>query len=80
MKDHEGSVSFGGRLLINCSYADDIVVNAEDEEESDVLTDRLDTTTTRFKMEIGNDKIKPKTNNPNGSKGRSKLRVKDLKQ
>ena len=28
-------------------FADDIVVNAEEEEEAGVLVDRLDTTTTR---------------------------------
>ena len=38
--------------------ADDIVVNAEDEEEAGVLVDPLDTTTTRYKMEIGPDKTK----------------------
>ena len=29
--------------------------NAEEEEEADVILDRLDTTTTRYKMEIGQD-------------------------
>ena len=45
--DHEGSVSIGRRLITNFRYADDIVVNAEEEEEADVLVDKLDTTTTR---------------------------------
>ena len=53
LDDHEGSVSIGGRLITNFSFADDIVVNAEEEEEAGVLVDRLDTTTTRYKMEIG---------------------------
>ena len=39
--------------------------NAEKEEEADVLADRLDRTTTRYKMEIGPDKTKVMTNNPN---------------
>ena len=40
--DHEGSVSIGERLITNFRFADDIVVNAEEEEEAGVLTDRLD--------------------------------------
>ena len=35
---------------------DDIVMNAEDEKEADVQVDRLDTSTTRYKMAIGPDK------------------------
>ena len=57
---HEGSVSNGGRLITNFRFADDIVVNAEEEEEAGVLVDRLDTTTTRYKMEIGPDKTRQK--------------------
>ena len=57
LNDHEGSVSIGGRLITNFRFADDIVVNAE-EKEACVLLDRLDTTTTRYKMEIGPDKTK----------------------
>ena len=56
LDDHEGSVSIGGRLITNFRFADDNVVNAEDEEEAGVLVERLDTTTTRYKMEIGPDK------------------------
>ena len=44
---HEGSVSIGGRLITNFRFADDIVVNAEEEEEAGVLVDRLDRTTTK---------------------------------
>ena len=39
-------------------------VNAEEGEEAGVLVDRLDRTTTRYKMEIGPDKTKVMTNNP----------------
>ena len=66
LDDHEGSVSIGGRLITNFRLADDIILNAEEEEEAGVLLDRLDTTTTRYKMEIGPDKTKVMTNNPNG--------------
>ena len=55
LDDHEGSVSIGGRLITNFRFADDIVVNAEEEEEAGVLEDPLDRTTTRYKMEIGPD-------------------------
>ena len=59
LDDHEGSVSIGGRLITNFCFAYEIVVNAEE-------VDRLDTITTRYKMEIGPDKTKVMTNNPNG--------------
>ena len=64
LDDHESSVSIGGRLITNFRFADDI--NAEEEEEAGVLVNRLDTTTTRYKMEIGTDKTKVVANNPNG--------------
>ena len=41
LDDHEGSVSIGRRLTTNFRFADDIVVNAEEEEEAGVLIDRL---------------------------------------
>ena len=65
--DHGDSVSVGGQLITNFRFADDIVVNAEDEDEEEVgaLVDRLDTTTTRYKMEIGPDKTKMMINNLN---------------
>ena len=48
LDDHESSVSTGGRLITNFRFADDIVVNAEEEEEAGALVDRLDTITTRY--------------------------------
>ena len=66
LDDHEGSVSIGGRLITNFLFADDIVVNAEEEEEAGVLIDRLDRTTTRYQIEISPDKTEVMTNNPNG--------------
>ena len=69
--DHEGSVSIGGRLITNFRFADDIVVNAE---EAGVLIDRLDRTTTKYKMEIGPDKTKVMTNNPNGFQREIKIK------
>ena len=40
---HEGSVSRRRRFITNFLFADDIVVNAE-EEEANILVDRPDTT------------------------------------
>ena len=79
LADHEGSVSIGG-LITNFRFADDIVVNAEVEEEAGVLVDRLDTTTTRYKMEIGPDKTKVMTNNPNGFQREIKIKGQRLEE
>ena len=46
LDDHEGSISIGGRLITNFRFADDIFINAEEEEEAGALVDRLDTNTT----------------------------------
>ena len=62
------------RLTTNFRFADDIVVYAEEEEEAGVLVDHLDTTTTRYKMEIGPDKTKVMTNNPNGFQREIKIK------
>ena len=78
--DHEGSVSIGGRLITNFRFADDIVVNAEEEEEACLLVDRLDTTTTRYTMEIGPDKTKVITNNPNGFQREIKIKGQMLEE
>ena len=48
--NHEGSVSIIGRLITNFRFADDIIVNAEEEEEAGVLVDRLYRTNTRYKI------------------------------
>ena len=78
--DHEGSVSIGGRLITNFRFADDIIVNAEEDEEAGVLIDRLDRTTTRYKMEIGPDKTKVMTNNPNGFQREIKIKGQRLEE
>ena len=80
LDDHEGSVSIGGRLITNFRFADDIVVNAEEEEEAGVLIDRLDRTTTRYKMEIGPDKTKVMKNNPNGFQREIKIKGQRLEE
>ena len=80
LDDHEGSVSIGGRLITNFRFAADIVVNAEEEEKAGVLVDRLDTTTTRYKMEIGPDKTIVMTNNPNGFQREIKIKDQRLEE
>ena len=80
LDDHEGSVSIRRRLITNFRFADDIVVNAKEEEEAGVLVDRLDTTTTRYKMEIGPDETKVMTNNPNGFQREIKIKGQRLEE
>ena len=80
LDDHEGSVSIGGRLITTFRFANDIVVNAEEEEEAGVLVDRLDKPTTRYKMEIGPDKTKVMTNNPNGFQREIKIKGQRLEE
>ena len=80
LDDLESSVSIGGRLIINFRFADDIVVNAEKEEEAGVLIDRLDRTTTRYKMEIGPDKTKVMTNNLSGFQREIKIKGQRLEE
>ena len=74
------SASIGGRLITNFHFADDIIVNAEEEEEAGVLVDRLDRSTTRYKMEIGPDKTKEMTNNPNGFQREIKIKGQRLEE
>ena len=70
LDDHAGSVSI--------RFADDITVNAKGGEEASVLVDRLDTTTTRYTMEVGPDKTTLMTNNPNGFQREIKLKCQRL--
>ena len=80
LDDHEGSVSIGGRLINNFRFAYDIVVNAEEEKEAVVPVGRLDRTTLRYKMEIGPDKTKVITNNPNGFQREIKIKEQRLEE
>ena len=61
-------------LIPKFRFADDIVVNAEQEEEVDVLVDRLNTTTTTYKMENNPDKTKVMANNTNGFQIKIKIK------
>ena len=39
LDEHESSISIGGRLITNFRFADEIVINAEKEEEAEILAD-----------------------------------------
>ena len=80
LDDHKGTISIGGRSITNFRFADDIVVNAEEGEKASVLVDRLDTTTTRYKMVIGPDKTKVMTNNLNGFQREIKIKGQRLEE
>ena len=45
-KDHEGTVSIGGRTITNLCFADDIDSRAGEEEELTKLAERLDKAST----------------------------------
>ena len=47
LDDHKGSVTIRGQLNTNFRFADNIAINAE-EEETGTLVNRLDTTITRY--------------------------------
>ena len=79
LDEHEDSVSIAGRLITNFRFADDIVVNAEEEEEARALVDP-GTATKRYKMEIGPDKTKVMTNNPNDSQREIKIKGQRLEE
>ena len=76
---HEGGVSIGGRLIYNFRIADDTVLNAVEEEDG-VLVDRLDTKTTRYKMEIGPNKTKVMKNKPTGFQREIKIKGQRLEE
>ena len=66
-----GSVSIGWRLIDNIGFADDFLANAE-EEDTDILVDRLVTTIKRYTMKIGPDKSNEMTNNQMVSREKSR--------
>ena len=66
LENHEGSVSIGGRTITNLRFTDDIDALAGKEDELVNLINHLDTTSTKYGMEISAEKIKPMTNNAKG--------------
>ena len=66
LKDHEGTVSIGGRTITNLRFADDIDGLAGKEEELANLVERLDKASTAYGMEISVEKTKIMTSNTSG--------------
>ena len=58
LKDHEGTVSIGGRTITNLRFADDIDGSAGEEEELANLVERLDKASTAYGIEISAEKTK----------------------
>ena len=63
LKDHEGTVSIGGRPISNLRFADDIDGLAGSQIELKRLIDRLEQTSCEYGMEISAEKTKLMTNN-----------------
>ena len=66
LKDHEGTVSIGGRTITNFRFADDIDGLAGEEGELANLAEHLDKASTANGMEISAEKTKLMTNNTSG--------------
>ena len=66
LENHEGSVSIGGRTITNLRFADDIDALAWKEDELVKLINHLDTTSTKYGMEISAEKTKLMTSNTKG--------------
>ena len=63
LKDHNGTVSIGGRTLTNHRFADDIDNLAREEEKLAKLVLHLDKSSTADGMEISAEKTKLMTSN-----------------
>ena len=74
-KDHEGTVSTGGRCraITSLRFADDIDGLAGEEEKLVKLVERLDKAFTAYSMEISAEKIKLMTNNTSGINTENKV-------
>ena len=66
LENHEGSVSIGGRTITNLRFADDIDALVGKEDELVKLINHLDTTSSKYGMEISAEKTKLMTNNTKG--------------
>ena len=66
LKNHEGTVSIGGRAITHLRVADDIDGLAGAEEEPEKLVECLDKASKAYGMEISAEKTKLMTNNTSG--------------
>jgi hypothetical protein len=67
LKNHQGTVSIGGRTITNPRFADDINRLAGSEQELKNLVRHLDRSSTAYGMEINANETKLMTNNDNGN-------------
>ena len=63
LEDHEGTISIGGRTIINLRFADDFDGLAGEEEELAKIAERLGKASTAYGMEISAEKTKLMANN-----------------
>ena len=56
LEEHTGIISFGGRMITNLQFADDIIGLACKDEELSSLVQGLDRTTIAYGMEINDEK------------------------
>ena len=67
LKDHQGTVSIGGRAIANLTFADDIDGLTGKEEELASQVGRLDKISAAFCLEITAEEAKLMNNSPNGN-------------
>ena len=77
LEGHEGTVSIGGRPVVNLRFADDIDRFVGTEEDLVNLVECLDITSTAYGMQISAEKTKLMTNNTNGIS--TDIRISDVK-
>ena len=66
LKEHDENVSIGGRNITRLRFADGIGALAEEEQELEDLVESLDKNCTRYKMDIGAERVNLITNSVNG--------------
>ena len=66
LEDHKGTVSIGGRTIINLRFAGDIDGLSGEEEELAKLVERLNKASTAYGTEISAEKTRLMTNNTSG--------------
>ena len=66
LEDHGGTVSIGGRTIINLRFANNIDGLAGEEEELAKLVEHLDKASTAYGMKISTEKTKLMTKNTSG--------------
>ena len=66
LEEHDEKVSIGGRNITRLRFADEIGALAEEEQELEDLVESLDKNCTRYKMEIGAERVNLMTNSVNG--------------